>query len=73
MIPVIALFETTRAVLKCERLCKASGIMCKVIPVPRDLSAGCGMAIEFAKTDVENIEIMLHNEAIAVRFIRRDI
>jgi hypothetical protein len=72
MIPVIALFETTRAVLKCERLCKAAGIQCKVIPVPRDLSAGCGMAIELNETDAERVENLLQDEVIEVRLVRRD-
>lgn len=73
MIIVTALFETTRAVLKCERLCKAAGISCKVIPVPRDLSAGCGMAIELSEIDTERVERMLRDEVIEVRFVRRDI
>jgi hypothetical protein len=69
---MIALFETTRAVLKCERLCKAAGILCKVIPVPRDLSAGCGMAIELNESDTARVENMLRNEVIEVRLVRRD-
>ncbi len=72
MITVIALFETTRAVLKCERLCKVASIQCKVIPVPRDLSAGCGMAIVLSEVDAERVENMLRDEAIEVRLIRRD-
>lgn len=72
MITVIALFESTRAVLKCERLCKAATIQCKVIPVPRDLSTGCGMAIELNDTDAEKVESILQNEAIVAKFVIRD-
>lgn len=72
MIPVIALFETTRAVLKCERLCKAAAIPCKIIPVPRDLSAGCGMAIELNEADAEKVRVLMRNEAVDVRFVKRD-
>jgi hypothetical protein len=65
---VIALFESTRAVIKSERLCKANNIHCKVIPVPRHLSAGCGMALELNESDTEQFALILKNEAIDVRF-----
>jgi hypothetical protein len=38
-------FETVSAALACEGLLKQSGRPCRVIPVPRSLSASCAYAI----------------------------
>jgi hypothetical protein len=51
----LALFQSTRAVIKAERLCKSHGIRCSIIPVPRTVSSECGMAIEI---DPEKMEIL---------------
>jgi hypothetical protein len=40
------LFKSTHDVIKAERLCISNTIPCKVIPVPRDISSECGMAIQ---------------------------
>lgn len=72
MTQVVGLFESTRAVIKSERHCKSNNITCKLIPVPRHLSAGCGMALELSEADAERVEILLRNEAIMVQFEKID-
>lgn len=37
-------FYTTSAVMELEAFCKQNGIPGRLIPVPRELSAGCGIA-----------------------------
>jgi hypothetical protein len=43
---LLILFETTHAAIKAERLCIGQNIPCKVIAVPREISSGCGIALE---------------------------
>ena len=41
---VIITFHTTAGAIELERSCKAEKIPGRIIPVPRELSAGCGLA-----------------------------
>ncbi|MGN0792558.1 MAG: DUF3343 domain-containing protein [Christensenellales bacterium] len=41
---LIITFHTTTAAIAMERLCQESGLPGRLIPVPREITAGCGMA-----------------------------
>lgn len=41
---LVTTFHTTADALGCEKACKANGIEGRIIPVPRQLSSGCGLA-----------------------------
>ena len=41
---LILTFPTTVAAMQCEKYCIAHGISGRIIPVPREISAGCGLA-----------------------------
>lgn len=41
---VIVTFHTTAGAIEMERLCKEANLPGRIIPVPRELSAGCGLA-----------------------------
>lgn len=41
---LIVTFETTAMALKIEAVCKAAGTSGRLIPVPREITAGCGLA-----------------------------
>lgn len=41
---LITTFHTTAEAMACEKLCKENEIEGRIIPVPRQLSAGCGLA-----------------------------
>jgi hypothetical protein len=43
---VILLFKSTRDAIRAERLCTREAIPAATIPVPRHLSARCGIALE---------------------------
>lgn len=45
--------HSTHLVIKFEMILKESGIQCRVIPLPSELSASCGLSV---KTDLENLE-----------------
>ncbi len=37
-------FPTTEAALEAERICKAEGIPGRLVPIPGEITAGCGLA-----------------------------
>lgn len=41
---LIITFHTTAQAMAAERFCKEQGIAGRLIPVPRQISAGCGLA-----------------------------
>ncbi|MBR5970763.1 MAG: DUF3343 domain-containing protein [Lachnospiraceae bacterium] len=41
---IIVTFHTTTEAIAFERMCREEGIAGRLIPVPKTLSAGCGMA-----------------------------
>jgi hypothetical protein len=41
---LVITFHTTTAALAMEKLCKNEGVSGRLIPVPREISAGCGLA-----------------------------
>jgi hypothetical protein len=55
---LILTFPSTHAALKCEKILREKNIPIEVIPIPRYLSADCGIALRFPsnfKQQVENI------------------
>jgi hypothetical protein len=64
----LALYRTTRSVIRAERLCRSHGIVCRIIPVPRSISSECGMSIEYEPSDRERLEKVCREGDIVVDF-----
>lgn len=47
----VALFDSTSAALRAEKITRAAGLEVKLIPVPRHLSSDCGLCLRFRETD----------------------
>ncbi|HAD05297.1 MAG: hypothetical protein A2091_09375 [Desulfuromonadales bacterium GWD2_61_12] len=45
---LVAIFHSIHRVMKAEKLLKLAGLDILLIPVPRQLSSDCGLAIRFA-------------------------
>lgn len=43
----LAIFDITSIAVLFERTCRKEGIPAKIVPVPRKLSASCGLACEY--------------------------
>ncbi|MDO4473542.1 MAG: DUF3343 domain-containing protein [Eubacteriales bacterium] len=41
---LVVTFHTTSDAMAMEKMCKANGTPGRIIPVPREISAGCGLA-----------------------------
>jgi hypothetical protein len=46
---MLALFESTHAAIKAERICLARHLECRTIAVPRAISSDCGIALEISE------------------------
>ncbi|NLP01683.1 MAG: DUF3343 domain-containing protein [Fibrobacter sp.] len=65
---LLALFRSTREVIGAEKLCRAEGISCKSIPVPREISSECGIALEFSPEDKEKATALFNKESVSFSF-----
>jgi len=68
---VIAVFDSTRAAILAERACLAAGLSCQAIPIPRDISAGCGIALEMDEQECSKAESVMLKDGLTPRLIRR--
>ena len=53
---LVVTFPTTAAAMACEELCGGQGLPGRMIPVPGEISAGCGLAWKAAPADRESLE-----------------
>ncbi|OGJ86022.1 MAG: hypothetical protein A2268_03325 [Candidatus Raymondbacteria bacterium RifOxyA12_full_50_37] len=67
----IALLGSTRATMACEELCLAAGVQCAIVPVPREITAECGVALEAARADQSRIQSLCENAGFAPQFFHR--
>lgn len=49
----LLIFESTHGVIAGERALREMGQACRIVPVPREISSQCGMAIEIAADQIE--------------------
>jgi hypothetical protein len=43
----VVLFPSVQHALRAEKLLKEAGLLCKLIPIPRNLSSDCGVCLRF--------------------------
>ena len=60
---VISFANVTEA-LAVERYCQANGLPGRLIPIPREITAGCGLAWKAAPEDREALSTALEREAL---------
>ena len=56
---LVITFHTTAEAMAAERFCKEQGISGRLIPVPRQLSAGCGLAWSAPAQESERLKEQL--------------
>lgn len=62
----VAIFSSIHYVLKAEQLLKAWSIPLDVVPVPREISGDCGMAITFDSGQLAAVQDILAASGIAI-------
>ena len=65
----VALFDSVSHAMKAEKILKAEGIQHKIIPVPRSISADCGVCIRFLP-EHRQIIVDILGSAVAISEIR---
>jgi hypothetical protein len=55
----VALFHTTSAVMRAEKVLQNGGVTVKLIPTPREFSSDCGMAVRFDVRDDQRVRVLL--------------
>ena len=63
---VVFTFPSTVQALTMEQCCKRDGLDGRLIPVPKQISAGCGMAWAAVPDSKAALEIMISQEGIEV-------
>ena len=58
---LIVTFNTTTGAMAMEKACKKENVPGRLIPVPRQISAGCGLSWLCNKEDKETIESIINN------------
>lgn len=61
---LIVTFHTTAAAFQMESMAKDMGFEGRIIPVPREISAGCGLAWRDEKDKQDEIKKCLENQNI---------
>ena len=62
---LVITFPTTAAAMACEDLCAQKGLPGRMIPVPGQISAGCGLAWKVSPADKPSFELELAAAGIA--------
>ena len=63
---LIVTFHTTTAAMAMEKACNAAGIPGRLIPVPREITAGCGMSWKAEPADRAALEAFVAEKGITV-------
>ena len=63
----IAVFKTSRWVIKADAACKAAGIPVRVIAVPPTISSECGMCLKLTEEHQEGFVCMMDSLAIETK------
>ncbi len=69
----VALFESVSHVMKAEKLLKEAAIPYKIIPVPKSISANCGVCLRFLPDQKETImeALQLHVRVSELRELQQ--
>lgn len=60
----VILFYTTSSAMRAEKLLKKANLTVKLVPVPRQFSSDCGIALRFGWPDKPAVESILTKESV---------
>ena len=67
---LIVAFHTTHDAMAFEDHCRARGAGGRLIPLPREISAGCGLAWSAPPDDEEGVRLLLSEAGIRPQHLR---
>jgi hypothetical protein len=66
---VVLVYSTSYA-LKAEKVLQGAGVVCKLIPVPRQLSSDCGVCVRVKQEDSKLVLDLLADSQVQIEGIR---
>ena len=67
---VVVAFHTTHDAMSFEDFCRGHGVSGRLIPLPREISAGCGLAWSAPPKDEESVRGALSGAGITPQHIQ---
>lgn len=67
----VVLFHSTSHALRAEKVSKEAGLTIKLIPVPRQLSSDCGVALRFPWKDAAHVQSLLAEKGVPIAGVHR--
>lgn len=61
---LVVTFATTAQVMRCETICQKEQLEGRIIPVPKEITAGCGLAWKAHLEDRQNLEQALKDNGV---------
>jgi len=65
----VVLFYSISSALQAEKLLKKEGVATKLIPVPRHLSADCGICLRFEHSEETRVKVILEEKQVEIQGI----
>jgi len=62
----VALFHTTSAALRAEKVVLKASIAGKLVPTPRQFSSDCGIALRFDWSQVDQVQAALETARVEI-------
>lgn len=63
---ILLVAESTHLIMKTEARLKELNIVCRILPLPSQLKASCGLSIKIDLNDLELVKTELNKEKIVV-------
>ena len=67
----VALFYSTSAAIRAEKLTQGAGLEVQLIPVPRQLSSDCGISLRFNWDQADVVRSILEANGVEIQGIHR--
>ncbi|QTX31458.1 DUF3343 domain-containing protein [Aminithiophilus ramosus] len=67
----LATFDTTHMALRFEKICRQADLSVRIVPVPRELSASCGLACRYPCEAEETVRGLVEEHRIDVLQLHR--
>lgn len=58
--------NSTHFIIKLEKILQNSQLCCRIIPLPGEISAGCGLSVKCELSDREKIDSLLKENGIEI-------
>lgn len=62
-------FDSTQQALRAEMLLEYAEIEIDIFPTPKEITAGCAMSIQFNRSALEEVRVIVSEQSIEIRGI----